>query len=131
VGSQASSQARNSPGPEVVLNPADDVATAGDSGVTRIGRAQPARNRVRVKQVFASRKIQSAGIVLLPDPFGPTLTVRTDNCHAVVRANLWGGLEISPPWSVGNETFSKAESVRLLHDLEQGGTFFGEDPRAA
>ena len=46
---------------EVVLKPADDFATAGDGGVARIGRAQPARNRVRVKQVFASCKIQFAG----------------------------------------------------------------------
>jgi hypothetical protein len=39
----------------------DEFATAGDGGVARIGRAQPARNCVRVKQVFASRKIYPAG----------------------------------------------------------------------
>jgi hypothetical protein len=36
----------------VFYNPADDFATAGDGAVARIARAQPARNRVRVKQVF-------------------------------------------------------------------------------
>jgi hypothetical protein len=45
------------PAGQVVLNPANDFATAGNGGVARIGRAQPARNCVRVKQVFASRKI--------------------------------------------------------------------------
>lgn len=49
------------PGAEVVLNPADDFASAGNGGVARIGRAQPARNRVGVEQIFASREIQSAG----------------------------------------------------------------------
>ena len=42
---------------EVVLNSADDFATAGDRGVARIRRTQPARYRVRVNQIFASRKI--------------------------------------------------------------------------
>jgi hypothetical protein len=46
---------------EVFLNPADDFATAGDCGAARIGRIQPARDRVGVKQIFASRKIQHTG----------------------------------------------------------------------
>ena len=49
------------PAGEVVLNPADDFAATGYGGVARIGRAQLARNRVRVKQVFAARKIRPAG----------------------------------------------------------------------
>ena len=55
------STAKTRPGDQVVLNPADGFATRRYGGVARIGGAQPARNRVRVKQVFASREIQTAG----------------------------------------------------------------------
>ncbi len=68
---------------EVILNPANDFATAGDGGLARIGWVQPRRNCVSVNQVFASAKSNVLVIVLFPDPFGPAMAVRTGNCQAV------------------------------------------------